>query len=627
MAWQLLAAAIPTVAKIATTAINKPKQSDYKPQTKYMEKYLANLRGQQSSNAVFEQAMRPALRTIGAQSRQQQQQIGYNVQRSGLAGSGIEAQQRLTASQGTQEALAGATERAASAQSVANQQLGREAMKVSSQIEMERERSAQAYNQAMRQYDANLKGAFIEGVANVATAGAGMAMTNAANERKLEAARSVLGGQADTYLEAGFEIEDIYNASVKTMKENEIMFGDNDNQSILEEKINEEGGFAEIAYNNTENIPDVDPILDITNQPTSTSSEIAQGNEAVSPTASDAYRYDPETGRKVTKEYYESVIMGQDRPDPFVKYGVRPDRPGIEFAEDDTPPNAMDNPLYVEDLEMPKAIPEFDNTGPELPPTAEERASEAQLIQRDAGLGDTEVIKNTAPKRPKAELASDDEFEDKKITVTDTGFISAPSDAEFIVSGMSFPKSLYGDVFKNIPKRDALTGKSMEGTKPDPQNIVTNQKPPVKGTAGTGTSLDNRKPMETVEQFIKRHKKQELQVLAKTLKSKSAAAKALNNANKKSKTLFESEVSSALKQKAMDQIEMTDANVRAFFRGTPKQIADRMKRSDMFRKGVERLYGISIDPNTGKLIELDKLESRKGKPGFLDTVTEGMGEY
>ena len=192
---------------------------------------------------------------------------------------------------------------------------------------------------------------------------------------------------------------------------------------------------------------------------------------------------------------------------------------------------------------------------------------------------------------------------------------------------MSFPKSLYGDVFKNVPKKDFLTGKSMEGTKPDPQNIVTNQKPPVKGTAGTGTSLNKKKPMETVSQFIKRHEKEELKILSKTLKNKSAAVKALNNANKKSKTLFESEVSSRLKQKAMDQIEMTNVNVSAFFRGTPQQIADRMKRSDMFRKGVERLYGISIDPNTGKLIELDKLKSRESKPGFLDTVTEGMGEY
>jgi len=303
MAWQLLAAAIPTVAKLATTAINKPKESDFKPQTKYMEKYLANLRGQQSSNAVFEQAMRPALRTIGAQSRQQQQQIGYNVQRSGLAGSGIEAQQRLTASQGTQEALAGATERAASAQTIANQQLGREAMKVSSQIEMERERAAQAYDQAMTQYDRNLKGIAVEGLANVATAGVGMAMTN----QKLTGARKILGDeQVDQFLTTMTD-EEIIGFAQKIQKDNYELYGDN--QGAIEDAINQgvdifkENDSAsvvplvkqveDIDLNDLSNLAsDVadlpEDVQSITTQnPSSTSSKVAQqGSEAVSPTAS-----------------------------------------------------------------------------------------------------------------------------------------------------------------------------------------------------------------------------------------------------------------------------------------------------------------------------------------------------
>lgn len=305
MAWQLLAAAIPSVAKIATTAINKPKKSDYKPQTKYMEKYLANLRGQQSSNAVFEQAMRPALRTIGAQSRQQQQQIGYNVQRSGLAGSGIEAQQRLTASQGTQEALAGATERAASAQNVANQQLGREAMKVSSQIEMERERAAQAYNQAMRQYDTNLKGAFIGGVANVATMGI-------QNQAALSSARSILGNdQVQSFLDQNYSPQDIQKVSQYHLNKNEKFYSSMD-QGLAKTVINDPyadifltgmapGDNELIKTNSAENV-DLNNLSNLTSEvtdlneniqnittqnPSSTSSEVAQqGSEAVSPTAS-----------------------------------------------------------------------------------------------------------------------------------------------------------------------------------------------------------------------------------------------------------------------------------------------------------------------------------------------------
>jgi len=267
MAWQLLAAAIPTVAKLATTAINKPKEEDYKAQTKYMEKYLANLRGQQSSNAVFEQAMRPALRTIGAQSRQQQQQIGYNVQRSGLAGSGIEAQQRLTASQGTQEALAGATERAASAQTIANQQLGREAMKVSSQIEMERERAAQAYDQAMTQYDRNLKGIAVEGLANVATAGVGMIQTNVQNEKYLATAKSFLSNDEYTsMLAAGVDPAVMQNYAMQ-MRQTELdlikSIGENYTVEQINNIMNNPGSLNSILKdNNTNNTDSVDIIED-----------------------------------------------------------------------------------------------------------------------------------------------------------------------------------------------------------------------------------------------------------------------------------------------------------------------------------------------------------------------------
>ena len=37
MAWQLLAAALPAAAKTVGTALQKPNQGDYKPQTDYMK--------------------------------------------------------------------------------------------------------------------------------------------------------------------------------------------------------------------------------------------------------------------------------------------------------------------------------------------------------------------------------------------------------------------------------------------------------------------------------------------------------------------------------------------------------------------------------------------------------------
>ena len=70
MAWQLLAAqALPYVAKGIGQALNKPKKEDFKPQTKYMEKYLSHLKVITTNREAQHLAMQPALKTIGAESR------------------------------------------------------------------------------------------------------------------------------------------------------------------------------------------------------------------------------------------------------------------------------------------------------------------------------------------------------------------------------------------------------------------------------------------------------------------------------------------------------------------------------------------------------------------------------
>ena len=116
MAWQLLAAALPAAAKVAGTALSKPKEEDFKPQTDYMKKYLSFLRGRTADREVAHMAMQPALRVAGRQGRQAQRQVGYDVTKAGLGGSGIEAQMRLSAGQQTQDALATATDKAVAAQ-------------------------------------------------------------------------------------------------------------------------------------------------------------------------------------------------------------------------------------------------------------------------------------------------------------------------------------------------------------------------------------------------------------------------------------------------------------------------------------------------------------------------------
>ena len=152
MAWQLLAAALPYAAQAAGQYINRPREEEFKPQTGYMKKYLSHLRGRQADREVYHMAMRPALRAIGGQSRKMQRQIGYQTERAGVSGSGIEAQQRLTAGQMTMGAMQEASEKATAAQMVESRRLGDTAADVTAKIGAEEERASQAYKTAKSQW-------------------------------------------------------------------------------------------------------------------------------------------------------------------------------------------------------------------------------------------------------------------------------------------------------------------------------------------------------------------------------------------------------------------------------------------------------------------------------------------
>tara|TARA_R100000234_G_scaffold51448_1_gene30802 strand:- start:1758 stop:3635 length:1878 start_codon:yes stop_codon:yes gene_type:complete len=171
MAWQLLAAALPAAAKVAGTALSKPKEEDFKPQTDYMKKYLSYLRGRTADREVAHMAMQPALRVAGRQGRQAQRQVGYDVAQSGLEGSGIEAQMRLSAGQQTQDALATATDKAVAAQTAETARVGEKAAGITAQIQAEEARADQAFKTATSNWKKQMASDIIGGVASVASAG------------------------------------------------------------------------------------------------------------------------------------------------------------------------------------------------------------------------------------------------------------------------------------------------------------------------------------------------------------------------------------------------------------------------------------------------------------------------
>ena len=194
MAWQLLAAALPAAAKVAGTALSKPRQEDYKPQTDYMKKYLSYIRGRSSDREVMHQAMQPALRVAGKQGRQMQRQVGYDVAKSGLGGSGIEAQMRLSAGQQTQEALATATDKAVAAQTAETARIGEQAAGITAQIGAEEARADQAFKSAESQWKRQLASDVIGAGASLASAGISQYGENIAGFRQAVMDGSVPAG-------------------------------------------------------------------------------------------------------------------------------------------------------------------------------------------------------------------------------------------------------------------------------------------------------------------------------------------------------------------------------------------------------------------------------------------------
>ena len=172
--WQLLASAVPSIFQGIAHSKNKPKKSDYKANTEGMQKYVSFLRGRKGTNHVLDQAMRPALRTIGKAGKRAQQEIGYGAARSGLAGSGIEAAQREGASQSKMQKLQDVGAQATAAQMAADRATEGKVQQAYSDIDKENKRAEDAYNSARRQHKQQMNQIWAQGLGSVASTGIGM---------------------------------------------------------------------------------------------------------------------------------------------------------------------------------------------------------------------------------------------------------------------------------------------------------------------------------------------------------------------------------------------------------------------------------------------------------------------
>ena len=303
MAWQLLAAALPAAAKVAGTALSKPKEEDFKPQTDYMKKYLSFLRGRTADREVAHMAMQPALRVAGKQGRQAQRQVGYDVTKSGLGGSGIEAQMRLSAGQQTQDALATATDKAVAAQTAETARIGEKAAGITAQIQAEESRADQAFKTAESQWKRQLTSDVIGGVASVASAG--ITQAGQLNEAKLLAERAgYFGGAEDVQkmIDQGWTPQMLQQETARVDQQVNTLLGSGVELSDIHMELGLGAGYTGATSS-------IEPSVDQSN----VSSNAIVDNVETEMTKEQKQKLVDEAGEKAYKETYDRLKAKKDK--------------------------------------------------------------------------------------------------------------------------------------------------------------------------------------------------------------------------------------------------------------------------------------------------------------------------
>ena len=343
MAWQLLAAALPAAAQLAGTYLQKPDKKDYQPQTDYMKKYLGYIKGRSAQREVMHMAMQPQLRAIGRQGREMQQQVGYTAERSGVAGSGIEAQMRLSAGQATQEAMTTATEKAVAAQAAETARLGEKAELVTAQIGAEEQRAEQAYDTAGRQWKRQMWGDVLSAGASIASAG--ISQAGQAKEAAMMATRSGHFGTAEDVqrmMDEGFTPQ-MFQQEIARMDKLVGAYKGFSRDEIIGAQNMMNGGDVPLDINAdyTADSPDLaletsamesagmtgTPAQDFSYENIPSQYKLSESEWAVPPTGAEGMFAEEQAariaGRKVTEPVEGRVITPRERID-IRKYGVDP---------------------------------------------------------------------------------------------------------------------------------------------------------------------------------------------------------------------------------------------------------------------------------------------------------------
>ena len=186
--WLALASLAKGAFDVYSASKNKPKWKDYEPSRKYLDKYTASLRGRGSE--AYSAYMKPQIRQIGSVSRKMARERRYAAARSGLEGSGIVAQERLSAGQNILESMQKAGEQA-SIKQMEQEQRSREAIaSATMQHEQRVDVAKKQFEGAQRQHSQQMT----QAVGNLGFSAATMGI---GHMQKVSGAKAALG--ADNY--------------------------------------------------------------------------------------------------------------------------------------------------------------------------------------------------------------------------------------------------------------------------------------------------------------------------------------------------------------------------------------------------------------------------------------------
>jgi hypothetical protein len=163
--WALLPAAV----NFGVNYMNRPQEKDYRPNTKYLEKYISSLRGRQNENQTYRQMMEPGLRQIGSQTQQARHGMEYDLNRMGMGSSGAAVAGNLALNRQALDQTSQMHSQAAMAQAAENRAGGDRIIEAEAQIGQAKEAAQQQYDQATRQWRNQMVGGALglaaEGVA------------------------------------------------------------------------------------------------------------------------------------------------------------------------------------------------------------------------------------------------------------------------------------------------------------------------------------------------------------------------------------------------------------------------------------------------------------------------------